>query len=210
MYTRGTNLNQQTDRSLNITVYDSWVLQCLVFCFIKWNYKVTSPPYNITIRSRTFTNLCECGDFPEQNEWLSTQQPWYLIMAPNSKLFLLYSSLFTCPLMPLFLRQILSNCDHILAILFIKIPTAAISVLWVTLCTVLGNITLRDLGRPFKRRQQCFSGIPQRICTFALELEGGQLTFLVIRGSQFTPVGVQKKAAQTVFSWIKDLKKNWD
>ena len=71
-------------------------------------------------------------------------------------------------------RQIPSNCDHILAILCKKTPSTAISGLWVALCGGLGNITSIDLGRPFKRRQQCLSGIPQRICTYALEWKRGR------------------------------------
>lgn len=46
----------------------------------------------------------------------------------------------------------------------------AISGLWVTLCSGLGNVTFKDLKGPFKGRQQCLSGIPQS--TYVLELKG--------------------------------------
>lgn len=105
---------------------------------------------------------------------LSAQTPWYLVMAANSELLLLCPSLilFTCPLVPLSLQTNPRDCDHILVFISIETPSRAISRLWVTLCSGLGNVTFTDLKGPFKGRQQCPSGIPQRICTYALELKG--------------------------------------
>lgn len=54
--------------------------------------------------------------------------------------------------------------------------------------------------KPFRRRQQCLSGIPQRICTYALEQEGGELTFQSV---QLAPDGVQQTEAQKVLSRMK-------
>lgn len=103
---------------------------------------------------------------------LSAQTPWYLVMAANLEVLLLYPSLilFTCPLMPLSLQT--NPRDHILVFISTETPSRAISRLWVTLCSGLGNVTFTDLKGPFNGRQQCLSGIPQRICMYALELKG--------------------------------------
>lgn len=96
---------------------------------------------------------------------LFAQTLWYLWLAANSQLLLLYPSLilFTCPLMPLSLQTNPRDCDHILVFISIKTPSRAISGLWVTLCSGLGNVTFTDLKRPFKGRQQCLSGIPENM-----------------------------------------------
>lgn len=70
-------------------------------------------------------------------------------------------------------RQIRSNWDHILAILYIKYQLQQLGN-----CELyyrgLGNITFIDFERPFKGRQQCFSSIPHGICTYALEPKRGR------------------------------------
>lgn len=95
-------------------------------------------------------------DFPERNEWPWAQQPWYLVMAPDSQLLLLYptSTLFTCPLTLLSLqtsskrlwphpRHSFSQNSRLQQLVCTSL---------VTLCLGLGNITFRDLGRPFQKK----------------------------------------------------------
>lgn len=93
-------------------------------------YSRTGKTNDNAIRSRSFKrclNLCEQESANEDQ--LFAQTLWYLLLAANSQLFLLYPSLilFTCLLMPLSLQTNPRDCDHILVFISIKTPSRAIS-----------------------------------------------------------------------------------
>lgn len=94
------------------------------------------------------------------NKLNDLQLPRYLVMALHSWLLHLHCSHAHWCLYPS--AQIPSNCDHNHAILLIK--TLAIRRLWVLLHRGLGNTTLRDLRRPFKKKTMSFRHSTENMC----------------------------------------------